>query len=226
MAPCEIVEDQSKDTAKKEVKRTLTRIRTSVGDLEEYHLIGRDKEIFDIIDLISNKDIRFGQVISVWGMGGLGKTTLVNGVYQSPKISDKFERRAFVTIMRPFNAADLLRSLVVQLQEESTTKEELLKNSASKIGSLAMMGVEALTNQLKRLLEIKRCLIVLDDLSSIAKWDDIIQGFCWIGTKTRIIVTTRKENIAHHCSGNDETVHNLEVLKEEDALNLFSQKVI
>ena len=177
MAPCEIVEDQSKDTAKKEVKRTLTRIRTSVGDLEESHLIGRDKEIFDIIDLISNEDIRFGQVISVWGMGGLGKTTLVNGVYQSPKISDKFERRAFVTIMRPFNAADLLRSLVVQLQEESTTKEELLKNSASKIGSLATMGVEALTNQLKRLLEIKRCLIVLDDLSSIAEWDDIIQGF-------------------------------------------------
>ena len=43
MAPCEIVEDQSKDTAKKEVKRTLTRIRTSVGDLEESHLIGRDK---------------------------------------------------------------------------------------------------------------------------------------------------------------------------------------
>ena len=226
MPPCEIVEDQSKDTAKKEVKRTLTRIRTSVGDLEEYHLIGRDKEIFDIIDLISNKDIRFGQVISVWGMGGLGKTTLVNGVYQSPKISDKFERRAFVTIMRPFNAADLLRSLVVQLQEESTTKEELLKNSASKIGSLATMGVEALTNQLKRLLEIKRCLIVLDDLSSIAEWDDIIQGFCWIGKTTRIIVTTRKENIAHHCSGNDETVHSLEVLKEEDALNLFSQKVI
>ena len=160
------------------------------------------------------------------GMGGLGKTTLVNGVYQSPKISDKFERRAFVTIMRPFNAADLLRSLVVQLQEESTTKEELLKNSASKIGSLATMGVEALTNQLKRLLEIKRCLIVLDDLSSIAEWDDIIQGFCWIGKTTRIIVTTRKENIAHHCSGNDETVHSLEVLKEEDALNLFSQKVI
>ena len=164
MAPCEIVEDQSKDTAKKEVKRTLTRIRTSVCDLEESHLIGRDKEISDIINLISNKDIRFGQVISVWGMGGLGKTTLVNGVYQSPKISDEFERRAFVTIMRPFNAADLLRSLVVQLQEESTTKEELLKNSASKIGSLATMGVEALTKELKRLLEIKRCLIVLDDL--------------------------------------------------------------
>ncbi|RLM58482.1 putative disease resistance RPP13-like protein 3 [Panicum miliaceum] len=224
LVPCEIIEDQSKDDAENEVKRTLTRIRTSVGDLDESHLIGRYKEISDIIDLISNKDIRFSQVISVWGMGGLGKTTLVNSVYQSPKLSDGFERRAFVTIMRPFNLADLLRSLIVQLQEEAT-KEELLKNSASKNGSLTMMGVEALTKQLKRLLEIKHCLIVLDDLSSIAEWDEIMQGFCWIGKTTRIIVTTRKEHIAHHCSGNDKTVRNLDVLKEEDALDLFSQKV-
>ncbi|XP_039822850.1 disease resistance protein Pik-2-like, partial [Panicum virgatum] len=157
-------------------------------------------------------------------MGGLGKTTLVNSVYQSPKLNDVFERRAFVTIMHPFNPADLLRSLVVQLQKESTKKEELLKNSASKNGSFAMVEVEALTKQLKKLLEMKRCMIVLDDLSSIAEWDEIMQGSCWIGKTTRIIVTTRKENIAHHCSGNDETVRNLEVLKEEDALDLFSQK--
>ncbi|RLM59022.1 hypothetical protein C2845_PM18G09660 [Panicum miliaceum] len=155
LAPFEITEDQSKDAAEKEVKRTLTRIRTSVGDLEESHLIGRDKKISDIIDLISNKDSQCGQVISVWRMGGLGKT-----------------------------------------------------------------------NASQRLLEIKSCLIVLDDLSSIAEWDEIMQGFCWIGKTTRIILTTRKENIEHHCSRNDETVRNLEVLKEEDAVDLFSQKAL
>lgn len=80
---------------------------------------------------------------------------LVNGIYQSPKISDEFERRAFVTIMHPFYVAELLRSLVVQLQEESSKKDKLLRNSTvSKNGSLAMMGVEALTKGLKRLLEM------------------------------------------------------------------------
>ncbi|RCV38755.1 hypothetical protein SETIT_8G167500v2 [Setaria italica] len=123
--------------------------------------------------------------------------------------SDMFEKHAFVTIMRPFNPADLLRSLVGRLQEESSKKEELLNNRYSKTESLAMMGVKNFTKELKRLLEKKSCLIVLDDLSSIEEWDHIIQG---------------EESIAKHCSGNYGIVHNLEVLKEEDALNLFSLK--
>ncbi|RCV38738.1 hypothetical protein SETIT_8G166700v2 [Setaria italica] len=130
-------------------------------------------------------------------MGGLGKTTLANGIYQSPKLSDMFEKRAFVTIM------------LGRLQEESSKKEELLNNRSSKTKSLAMMGVEDLTKELKRLLEKKSCLIVLDDLSSIEEWDHIIQG---------------EESIAKHCSRKYGIVHNLEVLKEEDALNLFSLK--
>ncbi|CAL4992236.1 unnamed protein product [Urochloa decumbens] len=215
--------DQSKVAAeKKGVKKAPKRTRTLYGDLDESLLTGRDNEISDIIDLISDKD---KQVISVWGMGGLGKTTLVEGVYQSPKLSDKFEKRAFVTIMRPFNAADLLGTLVKQLQQEPSKKEELLKNKASKNESLATMGVEKLAQEMKRLLETKSCLIVLDDLSSIAEWDDMIQKFDWMGKTTQIIVTTRKHDIAKHCSGEDGIVWNLEVLKEDDARNLFSQKV-
>nr|TKW01390.1 hypothetical protein SEVIR_8G177101v2 [Setaria viridis] len=226
VAPSEITENQCKDVDEMKVdKKSLTRIRTGVGSLEESQLIGREKQISKIIGLISNKTSQQSQVISVWGMGGLGKTTLANGIYQSPKLIDMFEKHAFVTIMRPFNLADLLRSLVGRLQEESSKKEELLNNRPSKTESLAMMGVEALTKELKRLLEKKSCLIVLDDLSSIEEWDHIIQGFSWMEKTTRIIVTTREESIAKHCSGKYGIVHNLEVLKEEDALNLFSLKV-
>lgn len=95
-----------------------------------------------------------------------------------------FEKHAFVTIMRPFNPADLLRSLVGRLQEESSKKEELLNNRYSKTESLAMMGVKNFTKELKRLLEKKSCLIVLDDLSSIEEWDHIIQGFSWMEKTT------------------------------------------
>ncbi|TKW01384.1 hypothetical protein SEVIR_8G176501v4 [Setaria viridis] len=221
VAPSEITEDQCKDVDETKVdKKSLTRIKTGVGSLEESQLIGREKEISKIIGLISNKASQQSQVISVWGMGGLGKTTLANGIYQSPKLSDMFEKYAFATIMRPFNPADLLRSLVRRLQEESSKKEELLNNRPSKTKSL-----QGLTKELKRLLEKKSCLIVLDDLSSIEEWDHIIQGFSWMEKTTQIIVTTREESIAKHCSGKYGIVHNLEILKEEDALNLFSLKV-
>jgi predicted AAA+ superfamily ATPase len=227
VTPSEITEDQCKDVDETKVdKKSLTRIRTGIGSLEESQLIGREKEISKIVGLMLNKASQQSQVISIWGMGGLGKTTLINGVYQSPKLSDMFEKRAFVTITRPFNPADLLRSLVGRLQEESSKKEELLNNRTSKTESLAMMGFEALTKELKRLLEMKSCLIVLDDLSSFEEWDHIVRGFSWMEKTTQIIVTTREESIAKHCSGKYGIVHNLEVLKEDDALKLFSLKVI
>ncbi|CAL4983804.1 unnamed protein product [Urochloa decumbens] len=221
VVPGEITDDQSKDADGKKVVRSLTHIRTSVGALEE--LIGRKKEITDIIELILNRDQQC-QVISLWGMGGLGKTTLISGVYQSPKLSDKFEKCAFVTIMRPFNLAELLRSLAVRLHDQSS-KEDLLDIRFGNNKSLASMGIEELTKCLSNILENKSCLIVLDDMSSTREWDLIKPVFHSMEKTSRIIVTTREENIANHCSGENGTVHNLQVLEPEEALYLFSKKV-
>jgi hypothetical protein len=224
----EITEDESKDADGNKVTKTLTRTRTGAGASEESQLIGRQKEILEVIDLISNEDSQQGQVISVCGMGGLGKTTLVHGVYYSPKLSDKFEKRVFVTVMRPFDPAEHLRRLIVGLREGSSTKEELLGSSVSnKRRSFATMGVEDLTKEMVKLLETKSCLIVLDDLSSTTEWDLIIPKLPRMKT-SRIIVTTRNENIAKHCigSGKHGTVHNLKVLEPEDALHLFNEKVL
>ena len=80
---------------------------------------------------------------------------------------------------------------------------------------------------MKRLLEKKSCLIVLDDLLDTSEWDLIKPIlFPWLEKTSRIIVTTRQENIANHCSGEVGNVHNLRVLEPEDALRLFSEKVI
>lgn len=160
-----IIDDQSMDVdEKKVVRKSLTLIRTNGGGLEQSQLIGRNKEIFEIVDLLSNDGSQQVQVISMWGMGGIGKTTLVGSVYQSTKPSDKFEKYVFLTIMRPFNLANLIRSLARQILEGSSKKEEILENRVSTKKSLASMEVDELTEQVKNLLENKSCLIVLDDL--------------------------------------------------------------
>ena len=133
----------------------------------------------------------------------------------------------FVTIMRPFNLEELLRSLARGLQVGSSKKEELLENRVGSKRSIAMMGVDELTKELKRLSEKKSCLIVLDDLLDTSEWDLIKPRlFPWLVKTSRIIVTTRKENIANHCSEEVGNVHNLQVLEPEDALRLFCNKVI
>ncbi|CAN6372607.1 unnamed protein product [Urochloa humidicola] len=224
----EITEDEPKDAnGEKVVAKSLTRIRTGVVASDETQLIGRKREILEVIDLISNEDSQKGQVISVCGMGGLGKTTLVNGVYYSPKLSDKFDKRVFITIMRPFDPAEHLRRLIVGLHKGSSTKEELMVNSVSNKKLLASMGVvEDLTKEVAKILETMSCLIVLDDLSSTTEWDILIPKLPQMKT-SRVIVTTREENIAKHCTGSGKhgTVHNLKVLEPEDALHLFNKKV-
>ncbi|TVU20687.1 hypothetical protein EJB05_32871 [Eragrostis curvula] len=222
----EIIEDRCKDTDElhKVVKKSISRIRTRAGGLEESQLIGREKEIAYLNNLISNRDNQQVQVISVYGMGGLGKTTLVDNVYQRQKLGDRFEKCVFVTIMRPFKLVELLRSLAARLHEASSRKEELIERSASTKKTMATMGVEDLIVESGRLLGGKSCLIILDDLSSITEWDQISPVFRQMEKTSRIVVTTREEDIAKHCSGQHGKIHKLQVLEQEEARQLFSEK--
>ena len=203
-------------------RNNLTRIYSLE---EESRLIGRDREKPDIMELILNQSGQELQVISVWGMGGLGKTTLVKDSYQSQRLSSKFEKRACVTVMRPFILGEFLKNLVMQLDVKSSERS-VIPFGGSTRKSLAMLEVEDLIKELARLLENRRCLIVLDDLSSTVVWDLIIRSFPRINKTSRIIVTTREENVARHCSSNQKNVYKLNVLQYKDALDLFTKKVM
>ncbi|KAM0890545.1 hypothetical protein ACQ4PT_026985 [Festuca glaucescens] len=129
----------------------LSRTETIIAAFKESQLIGRETEKSEIIKLITTEDNQL-EVISVWGMGGLGKTTLVRDVYQDEKLGGKFEKRACATIMRPFNVNELLQSLASQFGYKDVPE----------------MGNE---------LPGKKFLIILDDLSPNAEWDTIILHF-------------------------------------------------
>jgi len=169
----------------------------------ESQLVGRSIEKQELMELILNKGSQQLELISICGMGGLGKTTLVKYVYQSQELSGNFDKRACVTVKRPFDRDDLLSSLAMQLHDRQ--KE----------------GVES---SLSSLLEGKKYIIVLDDISSTREWDDIRQQFPPT-ERSRIIVTTREENIAKHCSQKDENIHKLRILEDKDARDLFTKKV-
>jgi len=229
----EITGNRSLGANDKVVTRVLTFNGTIAGASQESQLIGREKVKYDIISLISSQDGQQQRVISVWGMGGIGKTVLVKEVYQSQElISCMFDKRACVTITRPFILEEFLKSLVMQLNTKSflSTQDTEAYNKKESIDfwrgtgkTIESMRVEELINELTRLLERKRCLIVLDDLSSTMEWDLIIRVLPTLEDMSRIIVTTREENIAKHCSKKQENIM-LKVLEDNDALDLFTKK--
>jgi ABC-type phosphate transport system ATPase subunit len=177
----------------------LTRMETNVTTFKESKLIGRQNEKSQILKLISNEVSQDFEVISVWGMGGLGKTTLVKDVYQSQELNAMFDKRACVTVKRPFNATEVLNGLSEQLSGEKQWNHDILDG--------------------------KKYLIVLDDLSTTKEWDDVQSHFPRMVTESRIIVTTRLNNIAQHCSSKTTHIVDLKVLEEKDAHDLFTEKV-
>jgi Cdc6-like AAA superfamily ATPase len=84
-----------------------------VDALKESHLIGRQELISEVINLLCHKqspDQR--EVTSICGKSGLGKTILVKHIYQHYKLDGIFDKRAYVTIKRPFDRRELISSLI------------------------------------------------------------------------------------------------------------------
>ncbi|WVZ66935.1 LOW QUALITY PROTEIN: hypothetical protein U9M48_016088 [Paspalum notatum var. saurae] len=202
----------STSTARKKFDRT----RTIALDDEE--VVGRKTEKSEVLELIGQpNDMQGHKVISVWGMGGLGKTTLVRSIYRSQQLGGW--KRAWVTALRPFNPEVLIRTIVLQLLTDNPSPTIEAKHERKNI---ATMGLDDLAQKLIQLLEKNECLIVLDDLSSTEEWDLIRDR---LAKAKRIIVTTRENSVAKYCSGGNMNMHNLQILQHEEAYSLFVKKV-
>uniref|UniRef100_A0A0E0BGY6 NB-ARC domain-containing protein n=1 Tax=Oryza glumipatula TaxID=40148 RepID=A0A0E0BGY6_9ORYZ len=94
------------------------------------------------------------KVITVSGMGGLGKTTLVTNVYEREKIN--FSAHAWMVVSQTYTVDALLRKL---LWKVGYTEPPLSSN-------IDKMDVYDLKEEIKRMLKVRKCLIVLDDV-----WD-------------------------------------------------------
>lgn len=218
-------DQQSKDAEGDKVSNSsavskVDRSRT-MAQVEDM-LTGREMEKSKVIQLIGQpKESHSCKVISVWGMGGLGKTTLVRSVYRSQQLGGW--KRAWATALRPFNLEALLRNLAMQLQKGF--HEDPMGASATRTHktNIASMKLHELEGELIRLLNTQKCLIVLDDISSAVEWELVKK--C-LESATRVIVTTREKIVAQQCSTEYSNIYSLRGLKDDAALDLFKRKVL
>ncbi|XP_028105898.1 disease resistance protein RPM1-like, partial [Camellia sinensis] len=85
--------------------------------LEEADLVGIDKPKQQLLDWVIDGDSPL-KVISVLGMGGLGKTTLVKKVYEDTEVKRHFQNHAWITVSQPFNIKEILKDLIQLLFDE------------------------------------------------------------------------------------------------------------
>ncbi|GAB4832216.1 hypothetical protein Ancab_040260 [Ancistrocladus abbreviatus] len=147
-------------------------------------------------------------VISIVGVGGLGKTTLAKYVFE--KVDKHFELTLWVCVSDVFDVKEIIKKIL-----KSTTNSDP--------GNLEM---DQLQRQLREKISGKKYLLVLDDVwnEDRSKWLEL-RDFLMIGsTGSKILVTTRSMNVAEVMRGEqDNPPYQLQGLSEEHSWSLFAK---
>ncbi|KAK2440223.1 putative disease resistance RPP13 protein [Trifolium repens] len=140
--------------------------RSSSSVVNESVMVGRKDEIETIMKmLLSQRDTTGNNigVVAILGMGGLGKTTLAQLLYNDKEVQQYFDMKAWVCVSEDFDTMRVTKSLL-----------ESITSKTSESNNLDILRVE-----LKKISREKRFLFVLDDLwnENYNDWDDLVSPF-------------------------------------------------
>ncbi|KAL3739309.1 hypothetical protein ACJRO7_020681 [Eucalyptus globulus] len=198
----------------KEVSSLLWTRRTGVPD----HLVGikdRAEEILKRLDLEAF-DVRF---IVIYGMGGIGKTTLAEAVFR--QISPQFQRHCvFLKDVWTHDIINLQKKLLSDIFHLSCTNLSFIDEGADMI---------------KTRFHDKKVLIVLDDIDNRDQIMRLAGEPNWFGGGSRIIITTRNieflvkegedDNLPISNSGQF-SFYDMPEMNSHDALQLFCERAL
>ncbi|CAH1421456.1 unnamed protein product [Lactuca virosa] len=173
------------------------------------NLVGMETRINDVVSYlgIGFDDVR---MIGIQGMGGGGKTTLARAVFD--RICFQFEGKSFVENVREFSNASLSGLKLLQNQVLSDVLNDKDINVSSVYDGKHMM---------KRIMPNRKVLVVLDDVDHIDQLEALAGEPNWFKPGSRIIVTTRDEQvlIAHRVK----LIHDVNLLSDMEAICLFNK---
>jgi hypothetical protein len=186
--------------------RTLSEKTTPL--VNELDIYGRDADTEAIMEHLltqHNKDGTNLCAIPIVGMGGIGKTTLAQRIYNDERVKQCFELKAWVWASQQFDVAGITEEIIKKIKASTCPTKE---------------PNESLMEAVKG----KKLLLVLDDAWNIEynEWDKLLRPLRYVEPGSKIVVTTRDEDVAKVTL----TVipsHRLNVISDEDCWKLFAR---
>ncbi|KAM3321303.1 hypothetical protein P3S67_008505 [Capsicum chacoense] len=148
------IQDKGKQASK---ESTVQEFPSSSKDIRNVknNMVRRDDQRKQLVEDLTRSYSGEPKVIPIVGMGGIGKTTLANEVYNDACIRSHFDVCAWVTVSQQQNVKEILLSLLRSIKVDKV-----------------FTGSEAeLADMLQKSLKCKRYLIVLDDIWKSEAWD-------------------------------------------------------
>ncbi|KAH9750223.1 putative disease resistance RPP13-like protein 1 [Citrus sinensis] len=170
---------------------------------------GRETEKKEIVELLLRDDLKNDgefSVIPIIGMGGLGKTTLAQLVYNEDRVQGHFDLKAWTCVSDDFDVIRLTRTILSSITKQTVDNSDL----------------NLLQEELKMQLSRKKFLLVLDDVwnESYNDWVDMSRPFEAGAPGSKIIVTTRNQEVAAIMG--TASAYQLKKLSIDDCLSVFA----
>ncbi|KAM3704522.1 hypothetical protein ACJW31_03G011100 [Castanea mollissima] len=179
--------------------------------VDVFDILGRDRVKDHLVSILLGKGTekeKLPHVISLVGMGGMGKTTLAQLAFNHHEVMDHFEERIWVCVSEPFDQCKVAKAIVEALGVHDFNTTEL----------------QSLLEKICELIGGKKFFLVFDDVwtEDYAMWKPIRDALKSCGSQSsKILVTTRKGKVAKMMESAN-TIK-LEELSEEDCWLVFSK---
>ncbi|RDX86504.1 Disease resistance protein RPP5, partial [Mucuna pruriens] len=150
-----VLNSRNESEAIKSIVENVTRLLDKTEMFVADNPVGVESRVQDMIQLLDLKLSNDVLLLGMWGMGGIGKTTIAKAIYN--KIGRNFEGRSFLAHIREVWGQDagqvyLQEQLLFDIDKETKTK---------------IHNVESGKNILKERLRHKRVLLILDDVNKL-----------------------------------------------------------